>query len=188
MPKTFKTMRGKSAFVLGSNGNLRGDHIAPDVLMDFGAEDDPAGFGCVTVTRRLVYGVADHDVFHALQRTDESLQNFTAVHADADLASGLATGVAPTAYLRHRNLHLGGSFHGVEAVVEPARGDCIVFCSLPSAACCRKIEIAERHISKYTLRYRGTLTRGDEFFPSLKRKNREHRACHLDVVPEERIP
>src|SRR5581483_4983681 len=110
-------MSGEIAFVFRRNGELCRDDGSPDMLVDFGADDDFARLRRVAVARSFVHGIADDGVFHAFQRADESVQNFAAVNADPNLASDLAALLATAADFVHCLLHFGRGLHGLEAML-----------------------------------------------------------------------
>src|SRR5271165_3256287 len=83
-------------------------HISPQALVHSGANQNFATAGACTIAVRPVGRLADNGQLHTIFRSDEAMEHFAAMDANADSARHLTAPPAFLADFLHRGLHRQG--------------------------------------------------------------------------------
>src|SRR5580704_1315704 len=84
--------------------------------MDLRADQYLGSLCSVTITRCPVHRLAYHRELHSLLRTDESVQNFSHVNANSNLAHRVPACLASCAHTFHGLLHLHTGHNGMSVM------------------------------------------------------------------------
>src|SRR5215469_4791233 len=99
--------------MLGGNADLLGFHDAPDVLVDFGTDQNLSFGGGGTIAGGKIHSVADNGELHAVGGPDKSMNNFAAMDSHTKGSVRNSAMLAGIAQLCRGQLHRGSGANGV---------------------------------------------------------------------------
>src|SRR5262249_53434782 len=103
--------------VLGIDACFVGFDRIPHPLIKFRTDQNFAATRAVAVTRSPIDGITNDGVLHPLVCTNQTMNDFTTVNANAKFASALIASSTPRIYFPHRLLHLLRGLYAVKVLL-----------------------------------------------------------------------